>query len=435
MSGPLIGFYGDDFTGAAENLAQFHAHGLRSRLYFEPADPARVAAEATELDVVGIAGVARSRAPDAMRPLLRDAFVLFGRLGTRLNQYKICSTFDSSPAVGSFAVAVEEALRVWPDSVLPVLPATPDFGRYTAFANHFSRHRGEIMRLDRNPAMAGHPSTPMHEADLRLHLKSLGLARVAAVMLPELACTVEELAGTIQSRGSEGTPVVLDTIDNAQLAHICAAIWRLTRERGVFCLAAQGLPQGIGAPIAAELGRSPRLTVTPVDGPGLVLSGSCSPHTAAQLDVAEAAGWMMIRMPVEELAEPQHAASVAGTVAQPMLSALAQGRSVAVYTARGEATQAFEADRAPAVGAALCHLFREAVRHTQLRRFIFAGGDSSSFAMRASGAYALEIAGSTGRQASHVCRLLADDELAGVEVLLKGGQAGGERFFLDPLSG
>ena len=72
MSGPAICFYGDDFTGASENLAQFHKHGLRCRLYFEPADPQRVRAEAAELDVIGIAGVARSRAPDQMRVLLGD---------------------------------------------------------------------------------------------------------------------------------------------------------------------------------------------------------------------------------------------------------------------------------------------------------------------------------------------------------------------------
>ena len=114
MSGPVICFYGDDFTGASENLAQFHKYGLRCRLYFEPADPERVRKEAAALDVVGIAGVARSRAPGEMRALLRAAFALFGSLGTRLNQYKICSTFDSAPETGNFAVAIEEALRVWP---------------------------------------------------------------------------------------------------------------------------------------------------------------------------------------------------------------------------------------------------------------------------------------------------------------------------------
>jgi uncharacterized protein YgbK (DUF1537 family) len=433
MSGPVISFYGDDFTGAAENLAQFHAHGLRSRLYFEPADPDRVLAEAVDLDVVGIAGVARSCAPGEMRPLLRNAFTLFGRLGTRLNQYKICSTFDSSPNVGNFAVAVEEALRIWPDALLPVLPATPDFGRYTAFANHFSRHRGEILRLDRNPALVAHPSTPMHEADLRLHLNRLGLPSVTAVMLPELATAPEALARLIAERGEATTPVVLDAVDNGQLRRICSAIWHLAQHRELLCLAAQGLPQGIGGLIANELKRGSNLSIARVEEPGLVLSGSCSPQTAIQLEAAEAAGWTLIRLPVEELASPEAAERTVATTAEQMLQALSDRRSTAIYTARGSATQDFEAERAQAVGDALSKLFRVAVRGTGQRRVIFAGGDTSSFAMRATGAYALEIAGSTGRQASHVCRLLAEGELNGAEVILKGGQAGSDEFFLNPL--
>jgi 3-oxoisoapionate kinase len=433
MSGPVISFYADDFTGAAENLAQFHAHGLRSRLYFEPADCDRVLAEAPNLDVVGIAGVARSCAPAEMRPLLRNAFTLFSRLGSRLNQYKICSTFDSSLTIGNFAVAVEEALRIWPDALLPVLPATPDFGRYTAFANHFSRHRDEILRLDRNPALVAHPSTPMHEADLRLHLDRLGLTLVAAVMLPELSAAPEALARLIAERGEASTLVVLDTVDNVQLRHICSAIWDLARQRDLFCLAAQGLPQGIGGVIAKELGRSPNLSIAGIEEPGLVLSGSCARQTAIQLEAAEAAGWTLIRLPVEELASPEAAEQTVAAIAGQMLRALSDRRSTAIYTARGSATQDFEAERAQAVGNALSGLFREAVRHAGQRRVIFAGGDTSSFAMRATGAYALEIAGSTGRQASHVCRLLAEDELNEIEVILKGGQAGGDHFFLDPL--
>ena len=431
MAGPLVSFYGDDFTGAAENLAQFHAHGLRSRLYFEPADPKRVLAEAAELDVVGIAGVARSRAPAQMQGLLREAFTLFGRLGTRLNQYKICSTFDSAPEVGNFAVAVAEGLRIWPQALLPVLPAIPDFGRYTAFSNHFSRHRGEILRLDRNPALVEHPSTPMTESDLRLHLRALGFDGSSSIMLPELSASPEELAELLERRGQGAVPVVLDTIDNSQLVRVCSAIWILAQRRDLFCLAAQGLPQGIGGAIAAGLGREPRPTAFKTPGPGLVLSGSCSPHTAAQLDQAERAGWVMVELPVEDLTGEQRDRAVQAVV-PPLLEALGAGRSIAIYTARGHATRTFEADRAPAVGAALCQLFRVAVSRAGLRRAIFAGGDSSSFAMRHSGAYALEIAGSTGRQASHICRLIADDELDGVEVILKGGQAGSETFFLDP---
>ncbi|BBK43447.1 hypothetical protein STVA_34670 [Allostella vacuolata] len=434
MGGPAICFYGDDFTGAAENLAQFNRHGLRCRLYFEPADPERVRAEAPGLDVVGIAGVARSRPPAEMRELLDRAFALFGQLGTRLNQYKICSTFDSAPGVGNFAVAIAAARRVWPDALLPVLPATPDFGRYTAFANHFSRHRGQVLRLDRNPALVDHPSTPMDEADLRRHLAKLGVAETAAIMLPELGAAVDELAGLIAERGAGGVPVVLDTVDNAQLERVGTAIWRLAAGREVFCLAAQGLPQGLGAAVAAGRGRQPHLAPAAPGGPGLVLSGSCAAQTAAQLAVAEAAGWAMIRLPVEALATADEAAGAVAAVAPQVAAALDAGRSAAVFTARGAATEAFETDRAPAVGGALAALFRRAVADAGVRRVIFAGGDSSSHAMRASGAYALEIAASTGGQAGHVCRLLSDDALDGVEVVLKGGQAGGDRFFLDPMT-
>jgi uncharacterized protein YgbK (DUF1537 family) len=435
MSSPIISFYGDDFTGASENLAQYHAHGLRCRLYFEPADPQRVQAEAAELDVVGIAGVARSRASDHMRLLLRDAFTLLGSLGTRLNQYKICSTFDSAPEVGNFAVAIEEALRVWPGARIPVLPATPDFGRYTAFGNHFSRHRGEILRLDRNPALVEHPSTPMNESDLRLHLRNLGLPSVATIMLPDLAVETEELARLIEVRSEGGVPVILDTTSSGELDHVTDAIWQLARRSYVFCLAAQGLAQGLGRHAAAERGRTAKIGITAYDGPALVLSGSCATQSATQLAVAEAAGWALIRLPIEQLVNAADAARTVEAIAPDVLAALARGRSTAVYTARGGPTESFEADGAPAVGEALCKLFRHAVRHTGLRRAIFAGGDSSSFAMRASGAYALEIAGSTGRQTSHICRLLSRDEIDGVEVILKGGQAGGDRFYVDPLSG
>jgi uncharacterized protein YgbK (DUF1537 family) len=435
MNAPKICFYGDDFTGASENLAQFHRHGLKCRLYFEPADHARVRNEAPDLDVVGIAGVSRSQSPAPMRQLLENAFSLFASLGTRLNQYKVCSTFDSAPQVGNFAVAVDVAKRFWPDATVPVLPATPDFGRYTAFANLFSRHREEIFRLDRNPAMVNHPSTPMHEADLRRHLAALGTADPAAVMLPELGLGPEALAGLIATRGSGGRPVVLDAIDNEQLRSVCAAIWQLSLTRSVFCLAAQGLPQGIGGLIAGATGRQPSAPVSPAvaSGPGLVLSGSCAEQTAVQLAFAEAAAWEMIEIPIARLGTADEAASLVDDIAPRMIAALTKGRSVAAFTARGAATEAFDAERSATVGMALAALFRKAVRETGIRRVIFAGGDSSSHAMRASGAYALEIASHSGRQASHVCRLLADDEIDGTEVILKGGQAGGDEFFIRPM--
>ncbi len=432
---PRLCFYGDDFTGAAENLAQFHRHGLKARLYFEPADHARVRREAAELDVVGIAGVARSRAPEEMRSLLDDAFSLFASLEAPLNQYKICSTFDSAPHVGNFAVAIEMAQRFWPGATIPVLAATPDFGRYTAFANLFSMHRHAIHRLDRNPALTNHPSTPMTEADLRLHLAALGTRQPGAIMLPELDQGVDALADLMDARGSHGAPVVLDTVDNSQLRTVCAAIWQLSGRQNVFCLAAQGLPQGIGGLIAADLGRSPAVTspVAAGTGPALVLSGSCAEQTAVQLSAVEAAGWEMIHLPLATLHTMQDVVKVVEDISPRMIEALAAGRSTAIFTARGFATEEFSADRTTLVGQALATLFRTAASETDIRRVILAGGDSSSYAMRNSGAYALEISAFAGRHSSHICRLLAESEVDGIEVVLKGGQVGGDDFFLRPI--
>ena len=66
MTTPLIGWYGDDFTGATDTLAVLAQAGLRSMLFMGV--PSREAlAAAGPLDTVGIAGAARAMAPAAMR--------------------------------------------------------------------------------------------------------------------------------------------------------------------------------------------------------------------------------------------------------------------------------------------------------------------------------------------------------------------------------
>ena len=55
--------------------------------------------------------------------------------------------------------------------LVPVLPAQPEFGRYTLFANHFPRAGNAIYRSTGRPTMSRHPSTPIDEADLRIYLE------------------------------------------------------------------------------------------------------------------------------------------------------------------------------------------------------------------------------------------------------------------------
>ncbi|MFZ4809043.1 MAG: four-carbon acid sugar kinase family protein [Hyphomicrobiaceae bacterium] len=434
MNRAALAFYGDDFTGSSENFAQACRGGLTGRLFFETTDPARVLHAARGLDVVGIAGTSRAQSPQEMAQSLPPAFAALAAVGARLVQYKVCSTFDSAPGIGNFATVLEIARRYWPDAIVPVLPATPSFGRHTAFSNHFSRHQGEILRLDRNPALVDHPSTPMREADLRRHLMALGCPQVAAIHLPELMRPDDALAALIAERGASGTPVVLDTVTEDELFHAASAIWRLSATSSVFALAAQGLAHGIGR--AASAARPPQpaaessCAILPAVDRLLVISGSCAVQTGRQLAAAEAAGWCMVEIPAAAVRSEAAAHGVAEQLGATIDAALVAGRSVAAYTARGAATLPPDAARTRALGALMADLFRRAVR-SGVRRVCFSGGDSSSYAMTHSGADALDLAHFDAAQSCHVFRLAARDEIDGTEVLLKGGQVGADTFFLD----
>jgi 3-oxoisoapionate kinase len=181
-----LAFYGDDFTGSSENLAQFHRSGLRSKLYLRLPSVEGLLQDAKEFHILGIAGTARALNLDDMEAELAPAFKLLARLDCPFLQYKNCSTFDSSETVGSFGRALELAPTYFGHRRIAVLAATPDFGRYTAFGQHFARFGKAIERLDRHPSMSMHPRTPMTEADLRLHLSQQSKMSFENIMLPTL---------------------------------------------------------------------------------------------------------------------------------------------------------------------------------------------------------------------------------------------------------
>src|SRR6266516_4214048 len=92
-----LSYYGDDFTGSTDALEFLTCAGLRTRLFLTPP----TAAQCAGLDAVGVAGLTRSLAPAAMEAELRPTFAALAALGAPHVHYKVCSTFDSSPTVGS----------------------------------------------------------------------------------------------------------------------------------------------------------------------------------------------------------------------------------------------------------------------------------------------------------------------------------------------
>ncbi len=165
----LLTYYGDDLTGSTDSLEALELGGVSTVLFLEPPTPEQLA-RFPKVCAVGLAGVSRTMTPDAMDDALPGAFQSLKNLGAPLTHYKVCSTFDSSPEIGSIGRATEIGKRVFATPLIPVMVGAPKLKRYVVFGNHFASVGNTTYRLDRHPTMSRHPITPMDEGDLRLHL-------------------------------------------------------------------------------------------------------------------------------------------------------------------------------------------------------------------------------------------------------------------------
>jgi transaldolase len=103
-------FYGDDFTGSTDALEALAVHGLHPVLFLRSPSPDQVA-RFPDSRAVGVAGESRSRSPQWMSEHLPKVFQQLKALGPLICHYKVCSTFDSSPEVGSIGRALEDIIR------------------------------------------------------------------------------------------------------------------------------------------------------------------------------------------------------------------------------------------------------------------------------------------------------------------------------------
>jgi uncharacterized protein YgbK (DUF1537 family) len=447
-----LAFYGDDFTGSTDALEVLALAGWRTALFLEPPSAARLA-EYPGLQAIGVAGRTRSLGPAAMEADLRPAFTALRALGAPHVHYKVCSTFDSSPTVGSIGRAVDVGVEIFRAPFVPLLVGAPALGRYCLFGNLFARmgigSDGPIYRLDRHPSMSRHPVTPAHESDLRLQLgrqtaKRIGLFDVLQLRLPEA-----DAHAALQSTVEGGAEVVLfDLVYPEQLALIGALIDRWTAPgRPLFSIGSSGLEMALTAHASAR-GRVPPVGGWPEPepvGPILVGSGSCSPVTEEQIARAMAGGFAGVALDTAAVAAGdseravEHAAGAA-------VAAFKAGRSVIIHSSLGSAdprlgpTTAALAETgagghsgpppAEVLGRALGRALRAAIERTGARRLVIAGGDTSSYAARALGIEAVEMLAPLTRGAP-LCRVRAPGSPAdGCEISFKGGQVGAPDFLL-----
>src|SRR5438552_4634232 len=101
-------FYGDDFTGSTDALESLALAGIRTILFTNPPS-AQQLAQHPDLQAFGVAGTTRSMTPEQMEQTLRPAFIALKATGAPIVHYKVCSTFDSSPQIGSIGRVIDIA--------------------------------------------------------------------------------------------------------------------------------------------------------------------------------------------------------------------------------------------------------------------------------------------------------------------------------------
>ena len=457
QAAPRIAFYGDDFTGSTDAMECLAAAGMRTILFVD-LPSAETLTRFGDLDAIGLAGNSRTFTPAEMDTAMPPVFAALAGTGAPILHYKTCSTFDSSPGIGSIGRVMDLARASLRAGPIPVVAGAPKLGRHSAFGTLFARHNvdGVIHRLDRHPTMSRHPVTPMHEADLRRHLAAQSDQRMALVSAVQIAASpVGARQGWEVAMAEAPDAVLIDLFTEVDEAAVGALLDTLAQARGqMFVIGSSGVEYALAAAWRAA-GRlpaePPAMTAEPVDRL-LVISGSCSPATGAQIAAALQAGFVGIAVdPVALTREPSdgpHATDLVGRV----LAAATAGQSVVLHSSTGPGDprerQLVEHFRQSGPSAAearmqsgraltehLAGLLAALLARQSFERFVIAGGDTSSAAVRRLGIDALEMVAPLAPGAP-ICRVLAPGRaLGGCEMVLKGGQIGSPAFFLHARAG
>lgn len=449
MSGLRLVFHGDDFTGATDALEVLSLAGLKCALFLRAPDAATLA-NYRGLDAIGIAGDSRTMSPQDMDAQLPAVLQALAAAGAPLVHYKVCSTFDSSPDTGNIGHVIGLARARFAGAV-PVVAATPHLGRHCVFGNLFARSGtdGQVHRLDRHPIMSVHPVTPMHEADLALHLQrqaKLDIARMALDKVREGAAAMQARFRELQQAGADA--VLVDGFDAADMEASGRMLLALGRaEAPAFVVGGSGVEHALALAwgLPRDAGVVPAVRALPEDAPVLALSGSASALSAIQIDEAVRSGYVEIPVDTPRLADGRHWQGEADRACSRAAQAMAAGRSVILHSARGPddarvaatlqvlAQQGLHGAAARHAGgrvlaSRLGTLLQQAAQAVQPARILVSGGDTSSSIARALDIQAVEVAARLAPGAP-LCRVLQSRLVPGIEVAFKGGQMGSRNFF------
>ncbi len=392
-------------------------------------------AKFSDCQAIGIAGTSRSQTPEWMADNLTPAFAWLKRLDAAICHYKICSTFDSSPAIGNIGKAIEIGREIFAQDCVPVIVGAPQLKRYTAFGHLFAAYQGKVYRIDRHPVMSRHPVTPMAEADLTIHLAA---QTDLPIRLADLAMTAADATVAIDALLADKPGILLIDVDGPTSQAIAGEqVWRLRGGGGLFVAGSSGIQYALLHAWEREALTSGKIEF-PLPGAVdrlAVVSGSVSPTTERQIRNATENGFDGIPLDPLALVGESGDAAIEAAVASGT-EILKSGRSVILHTALGpSADRGSEIDRIPEarnrLGACLGIILRRLIEAEKLTRAVIAGGDTSSHALSELRVEALTtLLPLPQTPGSPLCTAHGSYvPTNGLQVALKGGQVGSDGYF------
>lgn len=419
----LLAFYGDDFTGSTDALEFITRAGAKAVLFTEPPTEEQLKSF-PDIDAYGVAGKTRALSPNEMEKILLPAFKQMKASGVKHVHYKVCSTFDSSPDIGSIGKAIDCGAAVFQNNIIPVLGGSPSLGRYCLYGNLFARmgigSNGKIYRLDRHPSMSKHTVTPADESDLRLHLGKQTNKKFGLIDVLQLEQPVATWKDCLQE---DETVVLIDALYESQLETIGDWMKALNNEPQ-FSVGGSGIEAALGncfnkTGLLQKKNGWPKIEKA---NPLLVVSGSCSPVTKKQIEFAKANGSEEVVIDAVAICNSD---STDNEISNTINNYLQQQKNVIVHTGTKQ-TENLSSEK---LGTTLGSIAKNAVEVTNLKRVIIAGGDTSSYAARAMEIDAVEMIAPVVSGAP-LCKAYSKNKaIDGLEVNFKGGQVGGEDYF------
>lgn len=266
-----LGVIADDFTGATDIASFLVRNGMPTvQLNGVPIHGAQVNSDAVVISLKTRSCPAEEAISQSLNALrwLQDQ-------GCQQFYFKYCSTFDST-AAGNIGPVLDALLAVLQETQTVISPALPINGRtvyqgYLFVGNQLLNESG----------MRHHPVTPMDDAHLGRLIERQGQGKAGLVAWPTVDQGPEAVAAELSALADSAVRyIVLDALNEQHLLTQGIALRQMKLVSG-----GSGLAIGLARDWAQRHGaqRDSSRAGMPVPGPAVVLSGSCSLMTNAQV--------------------------------------------------------------------------------------------------------------------------------------------------------